>query len=734
MGRRLSLEALETREVPAAIAALDPSFDSDGKLSLAGSPFSGVALQKDGRIVAAGTSNGDFLVARFNPDGSLDTTFSGDGTTTVEFGGTEKANAVTIDANGRILVVGSTTVNSAFAIARLNTNGTLDPTFGTGGLVTVDFAGGDSANAITINPFNGFIVVAGTNGADFAAARIDPATGLLDATFGTGGKKVLDMGGADIANAVAIQSNNTIVLAGTTGSDFAIARLNGADGTVDGSFNTTGKRTIDLGGVDVAHAIALDAGGNILVAGNNGSDMAVVRLTSAAGALDASFNGNGKQFVNLSGPDDARAIQLQANGKILLVGDTGNNASDTAIVRLTSVGALDTTFNGNGKFTFDVTGSANLDLGTAAVLSPQGRLIIAGQGGGGFANGLLTRVPVELEDAMNLAVGGSLNGRASLFTPVPPGGINYNSTLALIAAFGNTNVNVRTAVGDVNGDGIEDTVLVTGPGTAIRLAAISGADNTTVLIPAFDPFGGNFTGGGFVSVGDFDNDGRSDVVVSPDQGGGPRVTVFSLAADGSVQTRVNFLGIEDPNFRGGARTAVGDVNADGIADLAVAAGFQGGPRIALYTGATLFSNPTNRLVGDFLAFDASLRNGSYVTIGDVNGDGYGDLYFGAGPGGAPRILGVSGQALIANTATALAAPISSFFLAGNAANRGGVRVATTDMDGDKLADLVAGTGEGQASFARVYSGTSLVVAAEPGGFQDLNPFSSAVLANGIFVG
>jgi uncharacterized delta-60 repeat protein len=734
MSRRLHLEALETREVPAAIAALDPSFDTDGKLSLTGSPFSGVALQSSGQIIAVGTSGGDFLVARYNPDGSLDTTFGTAGTRKLDFGGTDTAKAVAIDSSNRIIVVGSTTSGTNMAVARLTANGAPDNSFDTDGLLTIDFGGtGDAANAVAIDKA-GNIVVAGTTGTNFAIARLTPAAGALDGAFDTDGKQTVDLLGTDIANGVAIQANGNIVVAGTTGTDFAVARLLGTNGSPDNTFDSDGKFAFDLGGVDVAHAVAIDANGNIVLAGNNGGDMVVIRLAGVNGAFDPSFDTDGKKFVDVSGADDARALQIQADGRILLIGDTANLASDTAIVRLTTAGALDTTFNGTGKFTTDVTGNGFLDLGTAAVLSPQGRLIIAGQGGGGFVNGFLVRVPVELEDSRNLAVGGSLNGIATLYVPNTATGQYNPVAAAAVAAFGNTSVNVRTAVGDVNGDGVEDTVLVTGPGTAIRVAVISGTDNSTVLISPFDPFGGNFTGGGFVSVGDFDNDGRADLVVTPDQGGGPRVSIFTLMADGKVHTRANFLGIDDSNFRGGARTAVGDVNADGFADLAVAAGFQGGPRVALFNGSTIFSNPTNRLVGDFLAFDASLRNGSYVSIGDVTGDGFADLYFGAGPGGAPRVLGVNGQALLSNTAAAFAAPLSSFFLGGNAENRGGVRVATTDMDGDGRADLIAGTGEGMASFVRTYAGSTITGIGEPAGFQDLNPFSSAVLANGVFVG
>src|SRR5207249_11016849 len=118
--------------------------------------------------------------------------------------------------------------------------------------------------------------------------------------------------------------------------------------------------------------------------------------------------------------------------------------------------------------------------------------------------------------------------------------------------------------------------------------------------PPFDPFGGNFTGGGFVAAADIDGDGKAEFAVAPDQGGGPRVTIFSLV-NGAAIVRANFLAIDDANFRGGARAALGDVNKDGKPDLLVAAGFGGGPRVALFDGATVLGNRT-KLVGDFFAF------------------------------------------------------------------------------------------------------------------------------------
>jgi hypothetical protein len=327
-----------------------------------------------------------------------------------------------------------------------------------------------------------------------------------------------------------------------------------------------------------------------------------------------------------------------------------------------------------------------------------------------------------------ILVGGAADGTATV--------LNQSSGVYAVAGpvtlFPGFAGDVRTAAADVNGDEVPDYIGGSGPGGGPRVAVIDGA--TGARLADFFAFEPSFTGGVFVAAGDFDSNGRAEIVVTPDQGGGPRVSMFSLNPDGSLSIRANFFGIADPNFRGGARTGAGDVNNDGVADLAVAAGFQGGPRIAVFDGRTLFATPA-RVVNDFFAFEDSLRNGAYVAIGDGDGDGFGDFFFGAGPGGAPRLLAISGLDLLtAGPVAAIADPLANFFVAGNAADRGGVRVATKNADGDNRADLVVGSGEGSPANARVYLGKNFASNAEPALFQDLAVFGGAVLSDGVFVG
>src|SRR5262249_22592602 len=147
-----------------------------------------------------------------------------------------------------------------------------------------------------------------------------------------------------------------------------------------------------------------------------------------------------------------------------------------------------------------------------------------------------------------------------------------------------------------------------------------------------------------------------------------------------LQQRASFLGITgDADFRGGARAAIGDVNADGTKDVVVAAGVGGGPRVAGFDGKGVCGDQEKPVSG-FVAFpgdDAtSLRNGAYVTVGDVDGDGFADLIFGGGPGGAPRVYGLSGALVSSGDMNAAyGAPVANFFVNGNTSDRSGVRVS-----------------------------------------------------------
>ncbi len=329
------------------------------------------------------------------------------------------------------------------------------------------------------------------------------------------------------------------------------------------------------------------------------------------------------------------------------------------------------------------------------------------------------------------AVGAGPGGPGAVTVYNPDGSVNKT-----VNPFGD-GTGVRPLTADVNGDGVADTVATTGPGVRVRVAV---ADGVTGAVTVFDAFEDAFTGGGFVAAADLNGDGTAEIAVSADTTGSARVTVF----DGTGTALADFFGIDAPPFRGGARVAFGDVNGDGTPDLIVAAGDGGGPRVAVYDGGTVlgtFGGQPRRLVGDFFAFEDTLRNGAYVTAGDVNGDGYADLIFGGGPGGGPRVRIADGKGLLAagefgslDTPAVAGLTVGNFFAGGSAAAdfRQGVVVAAKDLDGDAAADLVTGVPTGSGSTVFTYPGKTLLGTANPPSATAFNVLPD--LLTGVFVG
>jgi uncharacterized delta-60 repeat protein len=378
--------------------SLDGSFGKGGKATI---DFGGneagfaVALQPDGKIVVAGRANrgakSDFGVARFKPNGAADSSFGLNGHTAADFGGDfEEADAVVVQLDGKIVVAGSTSkVTNAFAVARIDPNGLFDKSFGTGGRVTVAFGASDGANAVALRP-DGKIVVAGftstnTTVYDFAVAQLN-RDGSLDSSFGVGGKSSADFGGFDFARAVAVQPDGKIVVAGYTSKgivdadrDFAVARIK-TNGYFDNSFGTDGKVTVDFGGNDTALAVALRPDGKIVVAGTTGKgagyDFALARI-NADGTIDSSFGAGGKTTPSLGLKEEATAVALQPDGKIVVAGDTlkGPPGDDFVVARFNPNGLYDRSFGRGGRMTVDFGGN---ESGNGMVLQPDGKIVVAG--------------------------------------------------------------------------------------------------------------------------------------------------------------------------------------------------------------------------------------------------------------------------------------------------------------------------------------------------------------------
>nr|MCE2680761.1 DUF4347 domain-containing protein [Burkholderiales bacterium] len=348
----------------------DSTFSFDGKTTdnngTGDDIAQALAVQSDGKVLLVGSSTVgssiDFSLIRYLSDGSLDTSFSGDGKATNTFGvtGTDIAYAVALQSDGKAVVAGVTNngSNNDFALARYNTNGSLDTTFSGDGKHSFDFLStGDVPYAVAIQSDGKILLagqsISGTN-SDFGIARVTTA-GVLDTTFSGDGKQTTAVGsGEDVARSMLLQSDGKILVSGwsSNGSnfDFAMVRYN-ADGSLDTTFGTAGKVTTAVGSSnDKAYSMAVQADGKIILGGlaSNGTnnDFALVRY-SANGVIDTSFGTAGKVITAVgSGLDESYSLAVEADGKILVSGVSSNGSNtDFAAVRYNIDGSLDLTFN-----------------------------------------------------------------------------------------------------------------------------------------------------------------------------------------------------------------------------------------------------------------------------------------------------------------------------------------------------------------------------------------------------
>jgi uncharacterized delta-60 repeat protein len=341
------------------------------------------AVQPDGKILSAvaaysgNATNYDWVVLRMNADGTPDTTFGTKGRVIVAVTpGFDSPRMIGVLADGKIIVAG--TGSNAVAIARLTAAGVLDATFGTAGIVSpagltnFDVRGGATAS--------GKLVLVGATGGDGFVARFNTSDGAFDTTFNTTGIVVSDLGGNEAFSCAAV-STTTITVGGGKDGDMLAARYTNA-GVLDTTFATVGWKSVDFATFqDFANALAVQADGKVVLAGDagiNGSltKVGVARLT-AAGALDTTFNATGTIAVGGPSGDQGFTVALQADGKILAGGSAlVNNGSDFYTFRLTATGTLDTSFHGTGKVYSDF--QSNNEGATNLFVAADGRITAVG--------------------------------------------------------------------------------------------------------------------------------------------------------------------------------------------------------------------------------------------------------------------------------------------------------------------------------------------------------------------
>ncbi len=372
-----------------------------------------VAIQSDGKIITAGfafngaSDRNNFAVTRLNPNGDLDTSFSAGGVALTPVGtGDAEGFGIALQSDGKILAVGqaSNGSNSDIAIVRYNPDGTLDATFDGDGRAMFDVAGAnDMARSVAVHP-DGRIAIAGNgfvgSNSDIVLVRLDP-DGSLDSSFdgnlGNGNGIIATPVGSghDFGYSVAFQPDGKIVAAGyysgPASIDSVVLRYN-VDGVLDTTFSDDGKavNAYSPDDVDEALAMALQPDGRIVIAGcirGNGrlNDYVIARL-DANGNRDQTFGDDGFTIVQFSpSPDIALGVAIQADGKIVAAGFANNGTNnDFGVTRVNANGTLDNTFHEDG-IQLTMFGPF-VDSATAVAVQADGKIVVVGRAVGATAD------------------------------------------------------------------------------------------------------------------------------------------------------------------------------------------------------------------------------------------------------------------------------------------------------------------------------------------------------------
>jgi uncharacterized delta-60 repeat protein len=389
-----------------------------------------MAVQPDGKIITGGfcdmggSSGWDFCIARYTTSGTLDTTFDTDGQVTTPIApgsASEWARGVAVQRDGKIVAAGACDIGGSsgrdFCLARYTSTGALDTTFDSDGKITTPIAPGtnsDEIRSVVLQPDGKVIAAgacdmgAGATGADFCLARYT-STGALDTTFDSDGKvttPIASGNGGDTGVSAALQPDGKLVIVGwcsmggATGADFCLARYT-STGTLDTTFDTDGILNTGMApgsSWDEGLGAALQSDGKIIAAGwcemggTTGWDICLARYTTT-GVLDTTFDGDGKATASIApgtGTDEVRGVMLQPDGKIVTAGRCEMGATsgwDICLARFTASGTLDATFDIDGKLSTAIAPGAGIDYGWSVGIRPDGKILSAGRCDMGGATG-----------------------------------------------------------------------------------------------------------------------------------------------------------------------------------------------------------------------------------------------------------------------------------------------------------------------------------------------------------
>lgn len=362
----------------------------DGKIVVAGMTTNPMNTQQNSFLVLRYNTDGSLDTGFGNGVGWVTTGFSP--------GSSDWGQAIALQPDGNIIVVGKSTTASRntattlIAVARYLPNGALDGTFGNGGKLTISFGStkqtSDTEGRCVVIQSDGKIIVGGFAGSSGALARLN-SNGSLDTSFGSGGRVTSSVSGS--TESVAIQGDGKIVFGGQTNggrksnTDFAVTRLN-ATGTIDTSFGSNGIANADFGGAnDRISSIKIDGSGNIVALGMTGTSLATDNFALARflpnGQIDTTFGTGGKVMTDVFAYwDSGQAAAIQPDGKILATGYSYTSGSSLkgylTLIRYNTNGTLDGTFGAGGIVTTEAGGPDN--YGYALAIQADGMIVAAG--------------------------------------------------------------------------------------------------------------------------------------------------------------------------------------------------------------------------------------------------------------------------------------------------------------------------------------------------------------------
>jgi uncharacterized delta-60 repeat protein len=434
---------------------LDTSFGVNGKVitpidTISDKGYS-IAIQSDDKIILGGSTknsytSSDFALLRYNNDGTMDNTFGTGGKVITPIATQSEGYSIAIQNDGKILLGGADSWN--INLVRYNNDGSLDTTFGIGGIVITDIPGyySEKCKSVAIQSdgkiiIGGFAANASNDLRHFVLLKYN-SNGSLDTAFGAGGTVI---GGLGECQSLKIQNDGKIVLGGTSNFSFAVERYN-SNGIWDTTFGIAGKVTTSIGLSSSGNSMDVQVDGKIVLGGHHGllsnsSAFALVRYLSD-GSLDNSFGIGGIVTTPVGTSSKGNSVVIQSDGKIILAGNSenGSNIFDFTLVRYNSNGTLDATFGVGGK-TITPIGISYSSVESVGIDS-NGKILL-----GGYAYNRSSVEMALVRYHSNASVG--IGSFKQIDNKIYPNPFNSSTTILFSTPLHNAELNIYNAYGQL---------------------------------------------------------------------------------------------------------------------------------------------------------------------------------------------------------------------------------------------------------------------------------------------